>query len=759
MELYDGWLIQETVESNAGDIVAAIRDKIRSTSGGLKFVEHEKLVRVAVEHDRANAAMLRQWFFASVGIIDLFDDNKQTFYLSQASGAEFFGDLNVVPWTNWLGGLYVQLKHAIEEGEFPVEAVYGPPDIASSRPVGPLVEYLFAEGLLSGFQFYSPDAVAPEEVFEEAIEKEPIFGLGQIIRTIDIAQNEQIRGPINGAFILIGGPGVGKTTAALHRIPYLINEQIPHDRTGKRPQVAPDSLFFRQTNALVVVWKEHLVPYLRRCITELDLLEFPEENICHIDAWTDRLLREYISFGPKVEQVRLIPNEDEFVSDVKLSFTEDDIRDFFDEEHPHREWLQTELNELFATITQEVASLGLSFPVAPPSVDFSPNATAVSRYCSRLEGAFPDPSEAMKRDRSLLSTSEQEKLQSIKRRVQSTRTRLLRRIGDYEQLLRIFYKSEVVKARLADLYETEELLRFQECLDKQAKHRQISRADTYLLLWIIHFQTEDNEITESPRHRPINKYSHIVVDEAQYYHPVVLRLFGSLAQLPKGVLTIVGDLEQNIRDKGGLLTWDRIGLEIPPKNINRLGINYRSSKKVFEFLQLFREVGGIREALQAPRRWYAGEGYDPFVRTYPDRITEFSGVATAVHEMMQSGKSGLQTVAVVVPDDEQRQATTEIVPALKSFGIHARWAADIDVKESVDHVIVTNRDSIVGLEFDSVFVMGTDKFLPNMDRSGIYSMWVALSRARRFLHVSRVGGDPVFDASCFDQFRPSEEEL
>ena len=47
-----------------------------------------------------------------------------------------------------------------------------------------------------------------------------------------------------------------------------------------------------------------------------------------------------------------------------------------------------------------------------------------------------------------------------------------------------------------------------------------------------------------------------MVDETQYYHPIVLRLFQDIAQVPDGTMTIVGDLEQRITSVGGRATSD-----------------------------------------------------------------------------------------------------------------------------------------------------------------------------------------------------------
>ena len=58
-------------------------------------------------------AIRMHWFFASLGVISVLDNvTEVTRYLSKAANAYYFADLDVVPWTNWLGSLYVRLKEA-----------------------------------------------------------------------------------------------------------------------------------------------------------------------------------------------------------------------------------------------------------------------------------------------------------------------------------------------------------------------------------------------------------------------------------------------------------------------------------------------------------------------------------------------------------------------------------------------------------------------------------------------------------------------
>ena len=66
------------------------------------------------------------------------------------------------------------------------------------------------------------------------------------------------------------------------------------------------------------------------------------------------------------------------------------------------------------------------------------------------------------------------------------------------------------------------------------------------------------------------------------------------------------------------------------------------------------------------------------------------------------------SIAVVVPPSLEGGPVELLVRQLQSFAVDARWATREDVKESVVKVIVTDFDSIVGLEFDAIVIMGVE---------------------------------------------------
>ena len=321
------WLTQanarEDVQSKVSEITTKIDDRRAISS---ETHEHLAIAQIVGETLAGGIALKKEWFYSSVGI-DWGDEDRETWYVSRAPvAATFVGDY-VVHWTHWIGRVCTQIREFEEEhGHFPGELVYGPRGREVRKKIGPLVRYQFKAGELVDYVYtdahpkQAPLAEAPElgPVAPPTTEPTlPSFGLKDIVELRDLAQDDQIRGPMAGIYILTGGPGVGKTSVALHRIPYLLLEQfgqLPVEVPGAPPH------FFRTETIHVIVWKEHLVPYLKKCLTDLS---FGDVAVHHIEDWVARTLRDYVRMGNGKGQYRIEPgDEPEEFRRMKLGFTE-----------------------------------------------------------------------------------------------------------------------------------------------------------------------------------------------------------------------------------------------------------------------------------------------------------------------------------------------------------------------------------------------------------------------------------------------------
>ena len=710
--------------------------------------------------------------------------HRVTYYLLPR-GSEFRIDgnepqeLEVVHWTHWVSRIVLQMKDAVDRtGRAPSAVVYPIFGATEAHPVGPWVRYAYEDGQLAGFRLHAPgeaqstapaDAGAPASAIARAG-----FGLREIVEQRDLDQDEVIRLPMHGAHVLTGGPGVGKTTVALHRISYLLNEQAAYARATGEMQAAG---FFREDAMQVVVWKDHLVRYLESCLKELGHLGV---KVRHAEDWVALTLRDYVRFGNDAGSYRKRWQED-WTESLKLGdrdgdaspwrgFTEGHVAAFLfgrDEQGVHH-WsvarkLASDLAAMRSALAVDLEGLDGSDDIVRLVADAPPSpaalATLRTQVMARLEREIVRAKDIVEGARSFdpnrwrrqgEAAEAVRRLVAARERFQDAFRRLERAARfDCAQTLYEFYRSDFVRAQLVAGIDTAAAERFQRQQRDSAGDRMVSTADRYLLLWIVHLWTMDGRLGDL---QPLPTWCHIVVDEAQYFPPVVLRLLADLCRAPMRSMTIVGDLQQKSR-AGGLRSWSELRVGDEPLAVHRLRRAYRWSPEIFDFLSQFHRTVGLDDPLEQPPGGAVGDHPKPVVACHPSVAEEDRWLLDSIHRIRNAGSRTL----VVCVADLRAQRWKDLVAALRSFDIAARIAFGEDVRECEEKVIVTDLDSVVGLEFGAVLLPGIEQTLgaqgSDIGPEAIRRAWVPMTRASDELLVSSVGSVAILGDDAFARWR------
>ncbi len=492
------WLTSTSVRDETDSKVREIKEKIeRRRRVTTPTYEHEQIAKIVGESLGAGIAILREWFCDSVGMSWGGGDHN-TFYISRAPVASTFAEYNVVHWTHWLGRLSTQIREYIDiNGCYPVRLVYGPPHMPQdvlAREVGPWIRYKFIDGRLVEYSFRdaagtvdlateSPSAQAPgTEAAPQSpeIQVVPVFGLKDIVELRDLDQDDQIRGLMAGVYILTGGPGVGKTSVALHRIPYLLLQQA-----AQLPAELPSAPtnFFSTDSMQVVVWKEHLVPYLQQCLRNL---HYGSVAVLHVEDWVARALRDYVRIGKGKDQYQITPVEPKELRRIKIGgsdvpsnqwqgFTEQMIGDYLTGRNDDRSYNPL-ADEAAATLAELTASLEQMFaqhPIRPSFRTQGPRVMptvagvefAVQALRDNLDRLERDVAESIRRidnpgrrDRGIRGSdsSPYRRMRPViakaRETISTVRDSLVERItADYPAVLADFYASPVANRAVAEL--------------------------------------------------------------------------------------------------------------------------------------------------------------------------------------------------------------------------------------------------------------------------------------------------------------------
>jgi len=605
--------------------------------------------------------------------------------------------------------------------------------------------------------------------------------LSTITRTMDVEQDEILRLMETEDvhfLILDGGPGTGKSSIAMHRIPYLIDSEIWRLQGAAPDSTRPDKPFFTVDSQLVVVTREHLVPYLYGLAREFEP-NFPAENVVYSDKW----VRDFVSRYVSLEQIggwEIIPG-DPTLEDAKhilfeqrSPYREKDEDAVFDQDGdgddndtveatesdedtgPQASWrVEEELKTLVIDGERSLGSQTFRFAVhervqqSLQQVLPDYGKTAVSSSSAGLventggQSTNPVTSfslDAMIKQKDVLLKNSM----TFKERktIEDAFQKAFAHLSDFSAILFDVYthfELEPSDGYLADRMSYSEFLAK---IHQQKEKKQLTKQDLVLLAWIIVLLTD--ELSQPIPEIPLTqRYSHVVIDEAQYLNRAELMLLTRLVEWngKRGVVTIVGDLEQSAsKNPRKLASWDEVAWRGGRITRKRLIRSYRWSKPVFEFLNQLRNwFNEVDYALKKPEHFLVGGGQKPEI-VDAESANEMLDVATQrINLFMRSGISTgkrLSIAMVLHPDCGVDYDHAEAI--LRRKGIVC--LTDFSGMQP-DRVFVGLPDDVAGLEFDAVFLIGfsreRESFLPSEERV----LWMCATRARRYIFLGTLPGD------------------
>jgi superfamily I DNA and RNA helicase len=245
-------------------------------------------------------------------------------------------------------------------------------------------------------------------------------------------------------------------------------------------------------------------------------------------------------------------------------------------------------------------------------------------------------------------------------------------------------------------------------------------------------------------------YDALLVDEGQDFRDDMLKILLALLR-PGGELVIALDPYQDLYRKDS--TWRSIGIEA--RGTRQLKRVYRNTREIARFARRF--IGG--ESQEAPQLELfqtnpSCSGPQPEILWFESQEKIDDYLIRDILDLLHRGEYRRSEIGILYDDKvygadrfqyQGKEAPSRLYQKLETAGIPTKWVSeDVRAKELFD--ITTDRVSLIsihsakGLDFDLVYLVGVDRFIPTDETRDrlIRLLYVAVTRAKYRLVVPYV---------------------
>ena len=591
-------------------------------------------------------------------------------------------------------------------------------------------------------------AVVGEAALLRAVSRRRTGRMGDIVATIQAAQDEIIRAPLDQALVVQGGPGTGKTAVALHRIAYLVYTHRELLEAKGVLLVGPNATFLRYIESVLPSLGEQgarfRTPATLREGLEVTRVDAPAAVRVKGDARMatvlaralaerQRPLRRSVEVAFGAHALRFSAAASRKVVDAARARpgTHNERRKFVERlvlRHLHRVHLahversrragqpatpldRAEFEERARGTRAVLALVDRQWPVLTPEQLVGDLLSRPALLRAAADGVLSDDEQAAIRraddDGAGWSEADAALLDEVAAPIGPSPVR--RRTGPTPTAEDRDWMADRVLAALGE----EEDLSFNANMAAEIRDR--IRED------------QVQRVEGTPRRARVGtSFAHVVVDEAQDLSPMQWRMIGR--RCPSGSMTIVGDLGQ--ASGAWRRRWDEVLDDAAPEArhvVAELTVNYRTPMEVMEVAG--RVLAAVDPSLRPPSSIRStGE---------PPRFVEASDVAGAAAVAALDALEGIEW-----------SGTVAVIGVASRHGA-IRGALDADARTRAvggdpldDPVALLTPERAKGLEFDAVVVVEPSD-IAGSDAAGLLSLYVVLTRATQAMTVVHSGCLPT----------------
>ena len=538
--------------------------------------------------------------------------------------------------------------------------------------------------------------------------------LRAITGLIDSQQFDVITRPESGVVVIDGGAGSGKTTIALHRMAYLTFQ----DKNRFRPQAMLGVVFSKALAAYV----ERLLPSLGVKDCRIEVFEDFTENLRkrhfpHLPGeYCDTTPFPVVTFKHHPAALALLKQKvkarvDHFRSRItsKLENTES-------LERALQAW--DGLDDLpLATRLAEFTKWVSGKYILPGVGKFGKDWLAQRRLVSELEGEIPEPSQPVSLAAAIWEEAflEHDELLEITQRLAP---------GEFsaEQVDTIHNWC----ARAYQLREEHRIWREEggatmekEEDGEESYHPQVpqfDREDDSLLLLL--YREVIGPLRSSGK-KPL-RFQHLMIDEAQDFSPLDLRLLVSLVAEPHSI-TLAGDTDQRMILHNAFDSWEGVlqALGLETTAITPLQVGYRSTEEIMAFAK------AVLGPLATERAWVPVRTGQPVVML---RFTQSGQAIAKLSDSLLELQRREPGASIALVARYPAQADMYFDGLKRTELPRLKRVADQDFS-FLPGVEVTDVNQVKGLEFDYVILLDVDQATYPDDTASRYLLHIGATRA------------------------------
>lgn len=570
-----------------------------------------------------------------------------------------------------------------------------------------------------------------DEFLKISLEESISSKLKEVVATIQKEQNEIIRAEKNGALIVQGSAGSGKTTVALHRLAFLLYK-YKDKLSGKDILViAPNKLFLDYISEVLPnlgvdlvkqkTYEELAAEYLGlkgKIYTKdkklAEVLEGKNEEKIKLITSSSKL-KGTMTFKVILDRyIRYIEKRDMEIENITIEghtlFDKKEIKRLYAKDMIHLpiNRRKDEIKRYF------LLKLNTKISEVLEKIDFT-----YEYLLARAKKTIEDNEEKRKRLIELYDERDSKKGFILK----NARVSFDSYFNNWTEIntsrlySELFNQREVLKEVVEDKIPEKLLSYIVEELNENIKNGIIDSDDLAAMLYL---KIRIEGISDK------TKYQHLVIDEAQDYSP--LQLYSLKSLVSNNSLTIVGDLGQGIYYYKGIDSWDKLIRDVFEEDAKytTLTQSYRSTIEIIEFANrvLRKQENSLKPAVPVLRH-----GKDPEVSAFNTKQEFGERLDKIILEVQAHGK---KSIAIIGRTYEECKVINEF---MKKYSKN-KWTLikDTDKNLSLERIIIPSYMT-KGLEFDCSVIYNCSEVNYSSSELDKKLLYVVLTRALHFQYI------------------------